>query len=89
MTDRKCLFAWTAPDPKYPEYLNVSLVDGKIVVTLRGPKRAPGELGNDHPFAMSGLGGQVTLPDDQLLALRMALVDAEAAITTAFLSHAP
>jgi hypothetical protein len=74
MTERRCIFAWTADDNEYPEYLNVSVVDGKIKVIVRGPKRIPGEEGNDHPFTMPGRMTTLTLPDDEICKLIDALM---------------
>lgn len=57
MSERVCVFAWTAPcgraSDHCPEHLNISVVDGKCEVTVRGP----------HSTAT------ITLPRDQLVEL--------------------
>ena len=72
MTERTCIFAYTPNDPVYPPYLNFSVVDGKLIVTMRGAKRTPGDT--DYPFDMPGHGVSMELPDDQAEALTRALM---------------
>ena len=68
MSDRQCVFAWTAPSNgvAYPEYLNVSTVDGKIVFIMRGRP----EGGHPGPTAT------LELPRDQMMELRSRAFDA-------------
>jgi hypothetical protein len=67
------LFAYTAPGADYPEYISINREDdGRITITVRGPKRKPGELGNEHSFDMPGLGGTMTIPADEFVNLARA-----------------
>lgn len=65
----KNVFAYTAPGADYPEYLSLNVVDGKVLLTVRGPKRAPGVGGNDKPFDMAGSEAVIELPRAEVLQL--------------------
>lgn len=73
MPKRLCVFAWTAPNPDYPEYVSINREDdGRLTITVRGPKRKPGE-DNDAPFDMPGHTTCMTLPEDEVDALAAAI----------------
>lgn len=63
-----CVFAWTSTENYvyYPPYLNVSVVDGEIVFTVRSPEcvDGPGET------------ARLSLPREQVVELRSKLFDA-------------
>jgi hypothetical protein len=61
------IFAYTAPNPDYPEFVSVNRHDdGKITIAVRGPKMAPGSAGNAHSFDMPGYGATMVLPAERL-----------------------
>lgn len=60
MSERTCIYAWTAPSREgvfYPEYFNISVVDGHTQFTVRGPQH------DGHPGSTSTM----TLPPEQLI----------------------
>ncbi len=66
---RTCLSAFTALDPTYPPYINVSAEDGKVVVRIRSahvmsPPRADGTS-----FPTTGSEGVIALDEDAFVAL--------------------
>jgi len=66
-----CLFAYTAPGAGYPEYVNLSVVDGEIKVTVRGPKKPPTDaITVEQPGDTSAM----TLPREQAVELYRALL---------------
>lgn len=80
-TERRCLFAWTAPGANYPEYLAVDSQDGKIQFHVRSPVREANTYTNSASFALPGLSGTLTLPKDQIPALIKALSEAVACLS--------
>ena len=68
MVEKTCVFAYTPIeyDGHYPPYFNLSIVDGAIVVTVRGPQQ------DEHPGSTS----HMTLPRDEATELRSKLFDA-------------
>lgn len=77
MTERRCIFAYTASTADgsyYPEYVSINReTDGRITIHVRGPRREPGQQGNTFDFPLAGLEGTMTLPDDQLRTLTASL----------------
>lgn len=72
---RRCIFAYTKPDEAYyPEFISVNREeDGRLTVTVRGPRREPGSADNPHSFALPGREATVTLPDGEAAAAENAL----------------
>lgn len=67
----KNIFAFTAPGAEYPEYLSINDVDGKVEITVRGPRKPPTE---DRPYVQCGDCGCMTIPRSELIALATALL---------------
>lgn len=74
---RRCIFAYTKPDENYyPEFLSINREeDGRLTVTVRGPRREPNTPDNAQSFALPGREATVTLPDDRIGPLWFALED--------------
>ena len=70
MAQPRCVFAFTPDDPVYPPYVNLSDVDGKLVLTVRGEKKPPTD---DRSYEACGETVSMTLPEDQALQLAHAL----------------
>lgn len=74
MTTRRCIFAYTADGALYPPFLSINREeDGRLTITVRGPRREPGTPDNPMSFVLAGREATITLPDDQALALENAL----------------
>lgn len=72
---RRCIFAYTKPDEDYyPEYISINREeDGRITVTVRGPRREPGAPDNAASFALPGREATIALPEAQVIAMFDAL----------------
>lgn len=61
-----CVYAWTAPskdDVIYPEFVNISVNDGKVEITVRAPQEGRADQLGIH----CGDTAKMTLPVEQLV----------------------